>query len=130
MSWTPDLPPKVLFSEKTWLQGTIVCAVVYGVDLTLFAICFHLLVIQINRTNYRKLGILLLYISLAFILVTLFMGSLAQYTQLAFIENRNYPGGPSAYEEDMFSIPIDEMGNVSFVVGNWLADAVIVGTPP
>ena len=56
------------------------------------------------------------------------MGSLAKFTQLAFIDNRNFPGGPSAFENDEFSIPVDELGNVAFVLNNWLCDAVIVST--
>lgn len=30
------------------------------------------------------------------------------------------------FEEVMFSIPIDEMGNVAFVLANWFADALVV----
>lgn len=54
------------------------------------------------------------------------MVSLAAFTQMAFIDNRNYPGGPDAFENDMFSIPIDNAGNVAFVLSNWLSDAVVV----
>lgn len=69
---------------------------------------------------------LIAYISTIVLLGTLFMGSLAEFTQLAFVDNRNYPGGPAQYETDMFSIPVDEMGNVSFVLANWLCDGLIV----
>ena len=61
-----------------------------------------------------------------FILSTLFYASNVQYTQLAFIDNRNIPGGPTAYELSMFSIPIDELGNVCAVMTTWLCDALIV----
>jgi hypothetical protein len=47
-------------------------------------------------------------------------------TELSFIDNRLYPGGPSAFENDMFSIPPDELGNVTFVLANWFADALVV----
>lgn len=54
------------------------------------------------------------------------MGSLAEFTQLAFIDNRNFPGGPNAYENVMFAIPVDSMGNVSAALQNWLCDALLV----
>ena len=47
-------------------------------------------------------------------------------SQLAFINNRGYPGGPSVYEEQEFSIGVDEIGNVSYVLANWFADSMLV----
>lgn len=88
--------------------------------------CFYLLATQTNRKNGRKNVPLIVYITLIVLLSTLFMGSLAAFTQLAFIDNRNYPGGPAQYMTDMFSIPVDEVGNVSFVLTNWLCDGLIV----
>ncbi|KAJ7578712.1 hypothetical protein C8J56DRAFT_968893 [Mycena floridula] len=128
----PNAPPGEsaadLYAEKGWLQGAIIGGVAYGVDLTLFGMCIHLLISQFkgDREARRRNLVLIGYIVVSFILVTLFMGSLAEYTQLAFIENRNYQGGPNAYEQDMFSIPVDELGNVAFVLSTWLSDLVIV----
>lgn len=44
----------------------------------------------------------------------------------AFIDQREYPGGPSAYEDDMFSIPVDMLANVTLVICNWLCDIINV----
>lgn len=79
------------------------------------------------------------------ILGTLFEGAIAKMTQLSFIDYRLFPGGPGSYifhlnseccmyteqriaafEEDEFSIPIDEISNVSYVIANWLADGMVV----
>jgi len=46
------------------------------------------------------------------------MIGLAAFTQMAFVDNRNYPGGPSAFEFNMFSAPINQAGNVALVVSN------------
>ena len=54
------------------------------------------------------------------------MGLLAQFTQMAFIDDRNYTGGPNAFEEDMFGIPLDQADNAAGLLGNWLCDIVIV----
>jgi len=115
-----------IFVEETWLQGALLSNILYGVELTLFLICFTLLWRQINQFNKRRQLSLLAFITAIFILGTLFMGSGAKFTQLSFIENRNYPGGPGAYEQAMFSIPVDELGNAALVIGNFLMDALLV----
>ncbi|EED84965.1 predicted protein [Postia placenta Mad-698-R] len=125
-SWAPDEPPDVLYAEKTWLQGALLSNIVYGVELALFIMCFKLLVRQMDRTNRRRHLILLVFISVLFILGTIFVYSLSEFTQLAFIEQRNFPGGPSAYENDMFWIPVDELGVAVWVIGNWLMDLLLV----
>ena len=125
--FTPDESARDLFSEKAWLQGALLSAVAYGVELILFVMSFYLLFQQISVSNNKKPKIfLLVYITVMFILSTLFYASNVQYTQLAFIDNRNIPGGPNAYELSMFSIPIDELGNVCAVMTTWLCDALIV----
>jgi len=125
-SWVPDEDSQTLFDERCWLQGAIISAIAYGVTVSLYFLSFYLLVRQKNRVEFRKRLPLLAYITVSFLLGTIFMIALAAFTQMAFIDNRNYPGGPNAYEENMFSIPIDNMGNVTFVLSNWLSDALVV----
>ncbi|KAG1764890.1 hypothetical protein EV702DRAFT_1204815 [Suillus placidus] len=126
-SWTPNESSQTILAEEGWLQSTVVSAVAYGIDVALYFMCFHLLFQQIiTRTNYKQPLFLLIYITVSFILGTLFIASLADFTQLAFIQDRNYPGGPNAFENDMFSIPIDNLGNVTGMLTTLLADALVV----
>ncbi|KAJ7253097.1 hypothetical protein C8J57DRAFT_1184552 [Mycena rebaudengoi] len=125
-SYTPNETPAELFSEIMWLQGYLLTSMAYGVVLTLFFMCFHLLLKQRTKKNHKITCLFLLYISIEFILGTLLMGSTAKYTQLAFIENRNFPGGPGAYEVGMFSIPVGMLGHVAFVLTNLFSDALVV----
>lgn len=125
-SWAPDESSEVLLAEKAWLQGAVVSSIAYGIGVTLFFMCFYLLVRQITRTNYKKSLPLLVYITIDFILGTLFMAVLADFTQLAFIQYRDYPGGPNAYENNMFGIPVDMAGNVCGVLMMALSDGLVV----
>ncbi|KAG1871321.1 hypothetical protein DFJ58DRAFT_763319 [Suillus subalutaceus] len=125
-SWTPDESSGTLLAEKGWLQGTVVSAVAYGIDVALYSMCFHLLFRQMNRMNYKKHLPLLLYITTTFILSTLFMAALADFTQLAFIQYRDYPGGPNAFENEMFGIPVDNLGNVCGFLTMMLSDGLVV----
>ncbi|KAI0258330.1 hypothetical protein BC834DRAFT_975244 [Gloeopeniophorella convolvens] len=126
MSYRPDETSFQLFTERAWLQGAILSAVAYGSAFTLFAICLNILIKQTNRTNIKIKGAFIAYITILFILGTIFMVSSAEFTQLAFIDNRNFPGGPAAYENAMFSIPVDMAGNAAFVLTTWFADALLV----
>jgi hypothetical protein len=88
--------------------------------------CFHLLFRQMNRMNYKKNLPLLMYITITFILSTLFMAALADFTQLAFIQYRDYPGGPNEFENNMFGIPVDNLGNVCAFLTMILSDGLVV----
>ncbi|KAN0101294.1 hypothetical protein V8E55_001278 [Tylopilus felleus] len=125
-SWVPAEDPQTLFSERCWLQGVIVSAVAYGITVSLYFLSFYLLVRDRNRVEFKNRLPLLIYITLSFLLGTLFMCALATFTQMAFIDDRNYPGGPNAFENNMFSIPVDDSGNAAFVLSNWLSDALLV----
>jgi hypothetical protein len=126
-SWTPDESPQLLFAEKGWLQGVVVSSVAFGVVVTLFCMCFSVLYRQAaTRERSRQRIILWVYICIVFILNTLFIAANSKFTELAFIDDRNYPGGPAQFENDMWSIPIDEVNNVVFVLQNWMNDGMIV----
>lgn len=125
-NYSPDKTYSQIFTEKMWLQGAIVTGVGYGSVLTLFIFGFYLLVRGSTPSNRLRSISLLVYIFVQFTLATLFVAACSDFTQLSFIDNREYPGGPGQYEIDMFATPIDELGTVSYVLSNWLADALLV----
>jgi len=124
--YAPDETPSQILSENTWLQGALLSNTFYGIELTLSAICFKLLVRRINRQNYRCSCCLLAFVTVIFLLGTIFMAGNSEFTQLSFIEDRNFPGGPGAFEVAMFAIPAGEVGMAAMVVGNWLMDLLLV----
>ncbi|PCH42940.1 hypothetical protein WOLCODRAFT_73866 [Wolfiporia cocos MD-104 SS10] len=124
-SYTPDETSTQLFAEKAWLQGALFSNIVYGIEVSLFFQCFRVLLQGTNQRNRTRRAVLLVFITTLFTLGTIFVYSMSEYTQLAFIQNRNYPGGPSAYEEAMFWIPENMIGTAVFVIGNWLMDMLL-----
>ncbi|KAF8812925.1 hypothetical protein BYT27DRAFT_7335314 [Phlegmacium glaucopus] len=130
-SWRPNVPESQLFDEKTWLQGAILSAVAYGINLALFILNVSLLrkrtKLDIKQDSRpRQTTCLLIYVCVMFILSTLTVASQAKMTQLGFIENRDFPGGPAAYQELMFSIPISSLGNYCFSLMNWFSDSLLL----
>ncbi|EPQ55666.1 hypothetical protein GLOTRDRAFT_10171, partial [Gloeophyllum trabeum ATCC 11539] len=65
-------------------------------------------------------------ITVMFILGTLYFASATRTNEMEFIENRNYPGGPVAWASAAFSIPINLLGVIVYVLANWLADGLML----
>ncbi|CAA7268541.1 unnamed protein product [Cyclocybe aegerita] len=133
-TWRPDVPASQIFEEKTWLQGSFLSAIAYGVVVTLFFLNLSLLLERLKKdpSNWRTSSrtrqnlALIAYVGVMFILSTLTVASQAEMTQLGFIVNRNFPGGPAAFQNIMFSIPISRIGNVCFSLMNWFANCVLL----
>ncbi|KAH7883042.1 hypothetical protein F5I97DRAFT_1815368 [Phlebopus sp. FC_14] len=124
MSDAPDESAQQIFAEGTWLQGAIVTAVLYGIVVVLSVMCCRSLCssIRARDAGYRKNIFFLCYVSLLFTIGTVYVACNSEITQLGFINNRNYPGGPSAFEENTSSPPL----NVAFVLSNWCADLLMI----
>ncbi|KAF8803136.1 hypothetical protein BYT27DRAFT_7260457 [Phlegmacium glaucopus] len=125
-SWRPAEDEVTILNERTWLAGMILSAAAYGIVLTLFVLSLKQLIRTITKYNYTQRMFFIVYITLMFILGTLFVGDIAKMTQLSYIDYRLFPGGPAAFEEQEFSIPIDKISIVSYVIGNWLADGMVI----
>lgn len=94
-SWVPSESALVLFNERTWLAGMVLTAVAYGVVLTLFVNCTHVLIKTMRTNNHKALKMFwLVYISLMLLFGTLYVGAAAKMTELSFIDYRLFPGGP------------------------------------
>ena len=65
-----------------------------------------------------------------FVLASLSYASNAQTVQLAFIDNRDIPGGPDSFEGSTLaaSLAISKLGNVCFCLIIWLCDVLLVSS--
>ena len=124
--YTPDESEAVRFSERTWLQGAFIASVAYGMQVILYSMSCYWLYKDRNTINSKKNIGLMIYITIIYILGTLYVAGLLQFTQDSFIDGRNIPGGPSVYETVMFSVPIDMLPNVIMVMLSWMCDIVNV----
>ncbi|KAF8905669.1 hypothetical protein CPB85DRAFT_1376752 [Mucidula mucida] len=124
--WRPDETDEEIFAEHTWLQGAFLGAVAYGIQAILYFMLMHKLLTARKGANTRRNTGLIIYITTIFILGTLYVAGLFEFTQQSFIDGRNIPGGPNVYEEIMFSIPIDMLANVGMVLLSWMCDVINV----
>lgn len=96
-AWRPAEDEITLINERTWLAGMILSAVAYGIVFTLFVLTFKQLIRSTTKYNYTQKLCFIIYITVIFILGTLFIGAIAKMTQLSFIDYRLFPGGPGSF---------------------------------
>lgn len=122
----PQETNEQIFSEHTWLQGAFLAAIAYGMQVILYSMSCYLLAKHRNATNStRNIG-LMIYTTILFILGTLYIAAILQFTQESFIDGSNITGGPDAYEKVMYSSPIDMLGNATMVILTWMCDIINV----
>ncbi|KAG1740467.1 uncharacterized protein EDB91DRAFT_1248351 [Suillus paluster] len=124
MSYRPDESNEQFYAEGAWLQGAIITGVLYGMVIVLSAMCWRSLWphTRSNATGYKRHRFFLCYVTFLFLVGTIYVAFNAQITQMGFIDNRLYPGGPGAYEEATSSAPL----NTAFVVSDWCADILMI----
>ncbi len=92
-----------------------------GMLFLIYGATFHCLWEQRKKTmrNWFFMG----YINIMFVLGTLYMISEAWANQVGFVD---YPGGPLQFGDVSDGYPLDYMGNVVFLLADWLADGLLV----
>lgn len=74
----------------------------------------------------KNANLLMVHSTCVFILNTLYTASVSRVLELTFVDNDNFSGGPLAYLNQEFFIPINILGSVVFLIANWLLDALMV----
>ncbi|EJD50831.1 hypothetical protein AURDEDRAFT_159973 [Auricularia subglabra TFB-10046 SS5] len=123
-SWRPVESAYDFWNERSFLAGILIGAVAYGVHATLFFITISLLAKK-KRSHWKD------YNWLTYVLVLFTISSIANYGQLKFtqmiwIDNRNYPGGPSAYLVEQQTAFEAKLVVGGYMVNGWLQDGLIL----
>ncbi|KAI0042688.1 hypothetical protein FA95DRAFT_1682387 [Auriscalpium vulgare] len=113
-----------IFLEKTFMASGYLTGVGFGIQLVLYCACVDMLWRQKQR---RRSNIFLIaYISVLCAMNAIWTGTSAYGLQLTYIDNRNYPGGPFGFLLIEFSLPVNILSLASYIIGNVLADALMV----
>ncbi|KXN91600.1 hypothetical protein AN958_12718 [Leucoagaricus sp. SymC.cos] len=111
-----------LYNERTILDGLFLGAIAYGVHLTLFIWCMHLLLTK--KKTLRDYG-LVLYIFLLFIMGNVGNGTNIKVGEETFVDFRNFPGGPNAYFATGGG-PVGLTCNVVYIINTWFQDGFLL----
>ncbi|KAF5347241.1 hypothetical protein D9756_009935 [Leucocoprinus leucothites] len=123
-SYRPDESQAHILNEHTYLQGAFLTAIAYGIEFILFVMTCYALWKRRAPENRRQKIFFIVYISIIFASSTLYMAALLQFTQLAFIDGRNIPGGPYFFENFEVQLPISQVMNIAMLAQSWLCDII------
>ena len=74
------------------------------------------------------------YTAISFSFVTIFTAANLNIQSISYIDNREFPGtdqqppGPPGYQYLIYSAPLSIVGNLMFVLNNWLADGLLASS--
>lgn len=93
-----------------------------GVHMVIFCMCAYYLIKENKRGNWRWLA----FIFTLFSLGTLNICFNLHFNQMAWIDKRNYPGGPLMFLLEQQNVPINIAGNAISAIIPFLADGLLV----
>lgn len=97
-----------------------------GTQLAVFAATVRCLLQSRNEQGrHLKIG-LLAYITVLFILNSLYAAFTARGDELNYIDDRNYPGGPVGYFNNSGNVPVNLGAQIVYFLGTFFADALQV----
>ncbi|KAF9447766.1 hypothetical protein P691DRAFT_730862 [Macrolepiota fuliginosa MF-IS2] len=118
----PGESPFDLYNERTIIDGLFLGAIAYGVHLTLFIWCFHIL-LQKKKSGGDYL--LMVYVSLLFIMGNIGNGTNIKVGELTFVDDRNFPGGPGLFFATGAG-PVGLTCNVIYIINTWFQDGLLL----
>ena len=112
------------------LVSSTIASTAYGIMFTLYLICCHSLMLQItHKQEKRRSAFFICYITAMFVFGTIYVATSTHGTVVSYVYYANFPGGPSAYTNlVLFSAPVGIISNVSYILANWFADAMLVSS--
>lgn len=97
-----------------------------GFNLLLTTLCVRSLW-KIRKYQPKAAWTFLTYVFVLFALGTVGNAANAKIQELAFVYNRNYPGGPSNYLVEQSTVnPLTLTGTASYIIASWMEDGLLV----
>ncbi|KAH7929186.1 hypothetical protein BV22DRAFT_1125955 [Leucogyrophana mollusca] len=123
-------PTQLYVGSVNLVCCTIIAGITYGIMFTLYGICTASLVqrlrsIKKDQPKRRRTVYHLLYISIMFILGTLYTDANVRSAQLSYAANSEFPGG-ATYNDTMWQASFARVGSASYVISNWMGDCLVL----
>ncbi|KAJ7123513.1 hypothetical protein C8R44DRAFT_538714, partial [Mycena epipterygia] len=109
--------------EYSNMYGALLSAIGYGI---LFTMTLQTLLLFFKLPKSKIPWRLVIYVSVTFILASIGFGGHAKFIQMAYIDDRNIPGGPNAFIVKFYSIPANMMSFTAYTIMSWMADGLVL----
>lgn len=125
-AWAPvNETASDIWAEEANIDGVAIATTAYGVHLTLFFLCFNLLWDSRKRQPTYAYSFLT-YISALVVFGSIGIGATVKFNQETYVNNRNFPGGPEAYNVEEYGVPYSIVGTGAYIVNSWLQDGLLI----
>ncbi|KAG5725314.1 hypothetical protein E4T56_gene18689, partial [Termitomyces sp. T112] len=120
---TGESHEELWFEQATYIS-THIASMCYGAQLTVFFIAsYHIIGWSVS---VKKRTFWLLFLCLLTAIATVNLACSIRFNRSAWIDERNYPGGPFDFLVQQQSRPILTVGNTASILGSFLADGILV----
>ncbi|KAH7918828.1 hypothetical protein BV22DRAFT_1041483 [Leucogyrophana mollusca] len=121
----------LFMNDISLLSSTSISGMAYGIMITLYSLCVYSLYqtlpsSKLDRSRWRRTWYQLAYISIMFLLGTLFAVANAWRALLPYFDDPSLLGSPTGYTDSLWSDSISRMGTASFIISNWMGDGLVV----
>ncbi|KAJ7065984.1 hypothetical protein B0H15DRAFT_758583, partial [Mycena belliarum] len=122
----PGLPEGILSLERATIVGDALSQMVFGIAICVFFQAIYLLITDPPRRKETRNIPLIIYTLVLFALGTIFVGMDLNNLKLMFVDNRNAPGGPTAYALAQYGKPLSIVPNACAFISDWLAAGLLL----
>ncbi|EMD34971.1 hypothetical protein CERSUDRAFT_124979 [Gelatoporia subvermispora B] len=121
-SWATQDPPGLLWFEQTDNAAVYIGGIAYGIHIAVFFMCTHYMIQEGRRSNLKWFA----FISVLFASGTINICMNMHYAELAWIDERDYPGGPLAFLLQQESLTTATVGNSASIIATFLAQGLLI----
>ncbi|KIJ65801.1 hypothetical protein HYDPIDRAFT_109821 [Hydnomerulius pinastri MD-312] len=118
---------EILDNTVNLVAVTTISGLFYGISLSLFTVCARSLVksLKVRRSAWVRTCCLLVYTTLMFVCATLYTAANSSNAVLDYVDHPLLPGG-QLYSVVYPARPITIMGEASYILMLWMADAFML----
>ncbi|KAA1473547.1 hypothetical protein DENSPDRAFT_279358 [Dentipellis sp. KUC8613] len=124
--YAPKLSADALWNERATLIGDCISQIVFGILFCVFVQALYALVWYPPQRGERRQWLLIAYTCVLFTSGIVFISMNMRSLQLAWIDNREFPGGPIGYEIAHYAGAQITVPNAVGIVTGWLADGFLL----
>ncbi|KAJ7131590.1 hypothetical protein C8R43DRAFT_1024742 [Mycena crocata] len=118
--------PETLWYEQSNYVSTHLASLGYGIHVVVFSTVTYYTLLMRTRTKSQMWVLWLLFNTLLFSLGTINLACSIRFNENAWINDREYPGGPFNYLIEQGSVPFMTAGNVASILASFMSDGLLL----
>ncbi|KAJ7691018.1 hypothetical protein B0H17DRAFT_935478 [Mycena rosella] len=118
--------PESLWYEQSNYVSTHLAAMGYGIHIAVFATVTYYILLSRSMSASRMWIFWLGFNTLLFAMGTINLACSIRYNENAWVNDREYPGGPFSYLIEQQSLPFMTLGNVASILASFLSDGLLL----